>query len=324
MQAKRPVAAVAAALTMMLGACGGDDGGGGAQPSAEERVKVAVGVIPIADVAPLYLGIERGFFEDEGLDVEFQPVQGGAAAVPAVLANELQFAFGNSISLLQAQARDIEFRIVTEGVQGGESDEDSTNGIMVAKGSDISEPNDLAGKTVAVNTLNGLGEVTVKASLEGNGVDVSGIKFLEIPFPEMTPALERGAVDAAWHTEPFISQLLAAGGRKILDPFVETMPRLTPAQYFGARQYLDENPEVEAAFARAMNKSLDYAQAHEGEVRAAIPRYSEIPPEAADRMPLPYWTSDLNEESVRRLAELAGKYGVLEGEPDVDAILPKD
>jgi NitT/TauT family transport system substrate-binding protein len=220
MQAKRPVAAVAAALTMMLGACGGDDGGGGAQPSAEERVKVAVGVIPIADVAPLYLGIERGFFEDEGLDVEFQPVQGGAAAVPAVLANELQFAFGNSISLLQAQARDIEFRIVTEGVQGGESDEDSTNGIMVAKGSDISEPNDLAGKTVAVNTLNGLGEVTVKASLEGNGVDVSGIKFLEIPFPEMTPALERGAVDAAWHTEPFISQLLAAGGRKILDPFV--------------------------------------------------------------------------------------------------------
>jgi NitT/TauT family transport system substrate-binding protein len=317
------VAAVAAALTMWLGACGGDDGGGGAQPSAEEPVKVTVGVIPIADVAPLYLGIEKGFFEDESLDVDFQAVQGGAAAVPAVLAGELQFAFGNSISLLQAQERGIEFRIVTEGVQGGESDEDSTNGIMVAKGSDIREPGDLAGKTVAVNTLNGLGEVTVKASLENNGVDVSGLKFLEIPFPEMTPALERGAVDAAWHTEPFISELLASGGRKILDPFVETMPRLTPAQYFGATEYLDENPEVEAAFARAMNKSLDYARGHEAEVRASIPKYSEIPPEVADKMPLPYWTSDLNEESIQELAELARKYGVLEEEPDVDAILPK-
>jgi NitT/TauT family transport system substrate-binding protein len=324
MRATRSVAAIALAIALPLAACGGGDDEGGAEPSAAEPTKVAVGVIPIADVAPLYLGIEKGFFEEEGLEVEFQPVQGGAAAVPAVVANELQFAFGNSISLLQAQERGIDFRIVTEGVQGGESDADSTNGIVVPEGSDIRTAADLAGKTIAVNTLDNLGEVTVKASLENNGVDVSGIKFLEVPFPDMNAALDSGSADAAWHTEPFISQLLAASGRKILDPFVETMPRLTPAQYFGAVQYLDENPEVEDAFAAAMNRSLDYAREHEAEVRAAIPMYSEIPPEVAAEMPLPYWTSDLNEESVRELAELGRKYGVIEGDPDVDAILPSD
>jgi len=307
-------------IALLAGCGGGDDE---AEKSAEGRTKLVVGVIPIADVAPLYLGIEKGFFRDERLDVEPQPIQGGAAAVPSVMANEFQIAFGNSISLLQAQQRNLQLRIVTEGVQGGKSDKDSTNGMMVPKGSDVREASDLEGKTIAVNTLDNLGEVTVKSSLESQGADVSDLKFVEVPFPEMNTALGRDGVAAAWHVEPFISQLTAEGGRKLFDPFVETHPRLTPAQYFGSAKFLDKNPEVEESFRRAMNKSLDYAQTHEAEVRKLIPEYSEIPAPVAEKIPLPYWTSDLNEDSVRELATLAEKYGVLEGEVDVDAILPK-
>ena len=314
-------AAVTMAVVALLAGCGG--GGDTAEKSAEGRTKLVVGVIPIADVAPLYLGVDKGFFRAEKLDVEARPIQGGAAAVPSVLANEFQIAFGNSISLLQAQQRGIKLRIVTEGVQAGKSDADSTNGMMVAKDSAVREAADLEGKTIAVNTLNNLGEVTVKASLEKQGADVSKLKFVEVPFPEMNTALERGSVAAAWHVEPFISQLSAAGGRKLFDPFVETHPRLTPAQYFGSVKFLDKNPEIEARFRRAMNKSLDYAQSHEAEVRKLIPEYSEIPAPVAKKMPLPYWTSELNEDSVRELATLAEKYGVLKGEVDVDAILPK-
>jgi NitT/TauT family transport system substrate-binding protein len=321
MRAAVALVAVTVATALALPGCGGGDGGG-AKPSTDKPTKVVVGVIPIADVAPINMGIEHGFFRREGLEVEAKPIQGGAAAVPGVVSNELQFAFGNSISLQQARERDIELRIVTEGVQAGRSEKDSSNGLMVAKDSDVRRPQDLAGKTIAVNTLNNLGDVTVKASLEGEGVDVSQLKFVEVPFPEMNAALERGSVDAAWHVEPFISQLEASGGRKLLDPFVAITPRLTPAQYFGSVEYLDKNPEVEKAFRRAMNRSLDYARAHEAEVRRAIPKYSEIPAAVAKRMPLPYWTSDLNEESIRKLSGLARKYGALKEEPDPDAILP--
>jgi NitT/TauT family transport system substrate-binding protein len=314
-------AAVVLVSIALLAGCGG--GGEEAEQSEEGRTKLVVGVIPIADVVPLYLGMEKGFFRAEDLDVEARPIQGGAAAVPSVVSNEFQLAFGNSISLLQAQQRDLKLRIVTEGVQAGSSEKDSTNGMMVPKGSDVREATDLEGKTIAVNTLDNLGEVTVKASLEKQGADVSTLKFTEVPFPEMNAALGRNSVATAWHVEPFISQLLGEGGRKLFDPFVEIHPRLTPAQYFGAAKFLDANPEVEEGFRRAMNKSLDYAQSHEAEVRKAIPEYTEIPPEVAAKMPLPYWTSDLNEDSVRELTTLAEKYGVLEGEVDVDAILPK-
>src|SRR5688500_18059927 len=76
------------------GACGGDG----------DLDTVRVGVVPIADVAPLYLGREKGFFADEGLDVEPQPATGGAAITPAVVDGDLEFGFSNTISLLIAAA----------------------------------------------------------------------------------------------------------------------------------------------------------------------------------------------------------------------------
>jgi NitT/TauT family transport system substrate-binding protein len=299
--------------------CGGDDGG--VEESEGGRSEITVGVIPIADVAPAYLGIDKGFFRDEGLDVKLQPIEGGAAVIPAVAQGDVQFAFGNAVSLAFAQQRGIELQYVTEGVQGGASEEDSTNGLIVHKASDIRGPQDLAGKTFAVNTLNSLGEVTVKTALEKEGVDVSDLKFVEVPFPDMIPALERRQFDVAWATEPFISAALAAGHRKILDPMVATHPRLTLAAYFGATDFIEQNPEVVAKFKRAMNRSLDYAAAHEQETREAIKRNTEIPPEVVDKMPLPHWTSELNTASIRALLQQCEKYGYFDEEIDVDAIL---
>jgi NitT/TauT family transport system substrate-binding protein len=306
-------------LLVTVAGCGGDDEG--VPESNGGRSQITVGVIPIADVAPAYLGIDKGFFREEGLDVTLQPIEGGAAVIPAVAKGDVQFAFGNAVSLAFAQQRGIDFQYVTEGVQGGASSKDSTNGLIVHKDSGIRTPQDLAGKTFAVNTLNSLGEVTIKTALEKEGVDISGLEFVEVPFPDMIPALERGQFDVAWATEPFISAALAAGHRKILDPMVATHPRLTLAAYFASTEFVEQNPEVVASFERAMNRSLDYARAHEAEAREAIKRNTEIPPDVVDRMPLPHWTSDLNAESIRVLLEQCAKYGYFDEQIDVEAIL---
>jgi NitT/TauT family transport system substrate-binding protein len=319
----RKMLAVLVPLVVLLIAAGCGDDDGGVEESEGGRSKVVLGVIPIADVAPAYLGIDKGFFREEGLDVELQPIEGGAAVIPAVTKGDVQFAFGNAVSLAFAQQRGIDFQYVTEGVQGGSSEKDSTNGLIVAKNSDIKTPQDLAGKTFAVNTLNSLGEVTIKTALDKEGVETSGLKFVEVPFPDMIPALEEGQIDVAWATEPFISGALAAGHRKILDPMVATHPRLTLAAYFGSTEFIEENPELVEKFKRAMNRSLDYAAQNEQEAREAIKSNTEIPPEVVDKMPLPYWTSDLNEESIRFLLAQCEKYGYFDEEIDVDAILGK-
>jgi NitT/TauT family transport system substrate-binding protein len=316
--------AVAPLLAALAVACGDDDGGGGAQNGDGGPAEVIVGVIPIADVAPAWLGAEKGFFRDEDIDVSFRLIAGGAEVVPQVLRGDVQFAFGNPVSLAFAQQRGLELRYATEGVQGGSSKKDATNGLVVHKESDIRSVEDLAGKTFAVNVLNSLGEVTIRTALEKEGVDVSGLEFVEVPFPDMLPALERRQFDVAWLPEPFVSQALAAGHRNLLDPMVATYPRLTLSGYFGSSQFFEENADLVERFQRAMNRSLDYAAAHENEARQAIAENTEIPPPVVEKMPLPHWTSDLNEESIRFLIGQAEKYDYFDEDIDVEALLPPD
>jgi ABC-type nitrate/sulfonate/bicarbonate transport system substrate-binding protein len=65
-------------------ACGGGDngGGGGGSTQAAKPTTLNVGVIPIADVAPLYLGMKKGFFAQQKLTIKPKPAEGGAAITP--------------------------------------------------------------------------------------------------------------------------------------------------------------------------------------------------------------------------------------------------
>jgi NitT/TauT family transport system substrate-binding protein len=311
-------AVIVLALVVLAG-CGGEED---AAPTREQPTTVTVGVLPIADMAPLYLGIEKGFFREQGLEVETQVAQGGAAIVPAVVSGDFQFGFGNNVSLMIARAKGLPLKIVTEGVQGAPDEESWANGLLVAEDSPIRSVEDLAGRTFAVTTLKNNAEVTIKATLEKAGVDVSDLKFVEVPFPEMNTAVARGRADVAWQAEPFVTIGEQQGMRNIVDPMWATAPNLSIATYFGAEPYLAENPEVAKGFAAAMRRSLDYAADHPDEARAIIPTYSEIKGELLEQIQLANWSSELNVSSIEQTAELARKYGVLEEDLDLQALLP--
>ena len=217
-------------------------------------------MIPIADVAPLYLGMKKGFFKDEQLTIEPQLAEGGAAITPAVLSGDFQIGFSNTISLLIAASKDLPIQIISQGVLAGKDRSEAWADLLVLKDGPIKEPSDLEGKTIAVNTLNNICEVTIKASLEKDGVAVDQLEFAEVPFPDMNAALEQGRVDAACVVEPFVSQGKAGKARGI-DPFyIRTAPDLTVATYFTSTQYAEENADVVDRFVSAMNRSLEYAQ----------------------------------------------------------------
>jgi NitT/TauT family transport system substrate-binding protein len=312
---------VALACGLGIAACGDDDDGGGGNGGGGGPETLNVGVIPIADVAPLYLGIDKGFFEDEQLTIKPQLAEGGAAITPAVVSGDFQIGFSNTISLLIAASQDLPVEIIAQGVLGGTSEEEAWADLLVLKDGPIKEPKDLEGKTIAVNTLKNICEVTIKASLEQDGVAVDTLEFTEVPFPDMNAALEAGRVDAACVVEPFVSQGKAGKARGI-DPFyVRTAPDLTVATYFTSTQYAEQNPDVIERFVRAMNKSLEYAQSNPDEVRDILLDYTEIPPEAAEAIKLPVWRTDLNEPTIEKLAELSEKYGLIEEQPDIDELI---
>src|SRR5882757_2769438 len=88
-----------AIMTVSVTACGGSSG----SPSVSTSTKpdnVKVGVIPIIDVAPVYLGKQQGFFSKRNIELTMELAQGGAAIVPAVVSGQYQFGFSNVVSLM--------------------------------------------------------------------------------------------------------------------------------------------------------------------------------------------------------------------------------
>jgi NitT/TauT family transport system substrate-binding protein len=313
---------LALACAAGIAACGDDEGNGGGGGGAEAGpTTLKVGVIPIADVAPLYLGMKKGFFEEQQLKIEPQLAEGGAAITPAVVSGDFQIGFSNTISLLIAASQDLPVQIISQGVLGGESEEEAWADLLVLKDGPIKDAKDLEGKTIAVNTLKNICEVTIKASLEKEGVAVDSLKFAEVPFPDMNAALEGGRVDGACVVEPFVSQGKAGKARGI-DPFyVRTAPDLTVATYFTSTRYAEQNPDVVDRFVDAMNRSLTYAQENPDEVREVLLDYTEIPPEAAKQIKLPIWRPDLNEPTIELLSDLSVKYGLIEEQPDLGELI---
>jgi len=316
---------IAAALAMA--GCGDDDdssGGGGGGGETAEQTTLRVGVIPIADVAPLYLGVKEGFFEDQGLTIEPQLAEGGAAITPAVLSGDFQIGFSNTVSLLIAASKDLPVTIISQGVLGGKTADEAWADLLVLKDGPIKAPKDLEGKTIAVNTLSNVCEVTIKASLADMGVDIETLKFTEVPFPDMNAALEANRVDGACVVEPFVSQGLA-GKAKGIDPFyVNTAPDLTVATYFTSKQYASENPEIVQKFVTAMEQSLEFAQSNPDAVREVLGEYTEIPPEVAQNIKLPQWRADLTTDTIERLSALSLEYGLIEEQPDLNELIAQE
>jgi NitT/TauT family transport system substrate-binding protein len=318
--------AVLAVAALAVAACGGGDNGGGntgggSSSQAAKPATLNVGVIPIADVAPLYLGIRKGFFKEQNLTIKPKLAEGGAAITPAVLSGNFQIGFSNTISLLIAASKGLPVQAISQGVLGGTDKKQAWADLLVLKNGPIKTAKDLEGKTIAVNTLKNICEVTIKASLQKEGVDVSTLKFIEVPFPDMNAALDSKRVDGACVVEPFVSQGKAGKARGI-DPFyINTAPDLTVAMYFTSKQYAEKNPEIVDRFVKAINKSLDYAQSHPDEVRSVLSSYTPIPAEAAQKIKLPVWRSDLKTDTISRLSQLSKQYGLIDKEPDLNSLI---
>jgi NitT/TauT family transport system substrate-binding protein len=297
------------AVALALTACGGGGGGSETDTAATsggklEKTDITVGALPIPDVAPLQIGIQRGLFKEEGLNVKMQPVQSSVHAVPALQAGTIDVSlFNYTTAFVQEEKQPGQFKIIADSFQAAPN----TFVVMVPPDSELKGLQDLKGKTVAVPGLKAVGQLLVEANLKTVGIDATrdGVKFVEMQFPVMPQALKTKQVDAAFMVEPFISaSQKELGARKLADTITGPTADFPIAGWAATSDWIKKYPNTLAAFQRAMVKAQGIAAGDRKAVEQVLPTYTKIPPAVASVITLGTFPTSLNETRIQRVADI--------------------
>ncbi|GIF64018.1 sulfonate ABC transporter substrate-binding protein [Asanoa ishikariensis] len=313
------VAVVAVALA---GCTDSDSPPAAAQSGGDQLRQVRVAALPITETAALWGGIKAGIFAKHGLQVEVLPAQGGAQAIPALINGDIDFAIGQPFGPFRADVQDLGV-VVIGNYASSYATGDDINAVVASAKSGIKRPAEFAGRRVAVNSLGAAGDVTIMAAVEKDGGDPKTIKFVEVAFPDAPAQLAAGNIDAAWVPEPFVTQLRSRGDTFVVAPYQATVPGLATLTTIATKKRLDSDADLVADFSAAMKESLQWAQdpANEPALRQSIKDNLKLPEAVADSVKLPAFGWEVDRASLEALATLAGKYGVLDRQPNLDRLI---
>jgi NitT/TauT family transport system substrate-binding protein len=305
---------VLAVLASVLSGCG-EAGKPGNRP---EMSTVTVGTLPIVDSASLYIAMKKGYFSEEGLEVRVKTLPGGAAAVPGLANNELQFAIGNYVSFFTAQASGtLDVKLVADAYQA----KPGIFLIMVEGDSPIRRPLDLAGKKIAVNTRNNVVELTARSVLSTAGVDVRTLTFVPMPFPEMAGALTSGTVDAAYMVEPYVTESEKnLGALPVIDAASGPTAQMPIAGWVTSATLAKEMPNTIRAFQRAILKGQADA-ADRVEVERVLSEYLDIDALTISLVTLGTWPTTLEITRIQRVIDLMSASGQLTKPLDIRSMI---
>lgn len=316
-------AAAATALVLTLSACGNGEPD---QSTADngELTPIEVGVIPIGDVASIYVGQQEGIFEDHGIDLTLTQAQGGAAIVPGVQSGDLDFGYSNVTSLVISRAQGLPLKAVATGPQTTGSPDEDFSAVMVDPDSGIESITDLEGQRVAVNTLNNIFDSVISEGLEQAGGDPNQVEFVELAFPDMVPQLEAGNVDAISAVDPFAVVGDEAGLERIYGPFSEPVEDLSIGAYFTTEQQIAENPELVERFTAAMKDSQAFSEENPEIVREVIAEYTTTEPEILEKTTLPRFPQDHHRDSLQHIIDISDRIGLIDEPIEVEDLLTDD
>ncbi|MCU6747981.1 MULTISPECIES: ABC transporter substrate-binding protein [Lachnospiraceae] len=200
--------------------------------------------------APLYMAQEKGYFKEEGLNVEFY-YAAAADIVTNVASGNVDFGFPNADAVVAAKSKGIPVKVAHTTYQEG------LGAIIFGADSGIKEPADLKGKTVAVTSLGSANYFQLQAALESAGLTVDDVKVEVIGTGAILNSLTEGQVDAIVFSKLRTIELNNAGyeAEEILcDQFLPSFGNVV----ITSEELSNKEPEVIEGFTKALTKGIEY------------------------------------------------------------------
>lgn len=187
------VTAVVLAVTVGVGAASAAD---------KQKVVIATDFVPHGMHAGLFLAKHKGWFDQDGLDVEIQDGKGSATTIQQVAAGQLDIGFAQLGAMAPAISNGVPVISIMGFVRGGD------NGLMVPADSGWNTLKDVKGKKIAVPA----GSATAAffdAFLKAGGVSRSDFTIVNLDTSALIAAYTSGGVDAAVSTVAYFAPIVA-------------------------------------------------------------------------------------------------------------------
>lgn len=330
--ARRAAIPVLAMLALFIGF--GAEKQAVAQSAAPVKLDFAGSVTWFGQV-PVMVAVDKGFFKEQGLDVEIQVILNSGDRIAALTAGSVAFSNLGRVAVIAEMARGNQSFYYFANID----DSPGNEGCWARPG--FASFGDLKGKKVAANTS---AEITMNGLLRTAGMSAKDIQFVNLPPNEMAGALAKGDVDAACVWQPLLDGLKqAAPGGKLLgtdmdtDTYKKYGTMASPDIVIISRKLVDEHPDQAKKLAAAMFKGADFAIKNPEETAKTVAHYFKKTPEEvlASMKTFKYFGLEgwqdhmkLHERQMQELADWLYDTNKIDNKPDVSkwmsvSFLPK-
>ncbi len=273
---------LAAAMMLSLAACGGNDnqGGGtadngkdGADQNSQETITLNVAYMPnYGSLWSVMTAIEKGYFEEEGIEVKLTEFQDGPNIISAMESGSIDIGYiGQGAHKLCIEGNATIFAL-----------SHISNGDAVIGGPGVTSIEDLAGKTVAYSSGTSSQDI-LELALSSAGMTMDDIQATDMAAENIPTAIISGSVDAAATWSPGTLTILdeVEGAAKLCDNMTFKDTTVSLASWICTPSYAEDNRDTLVKFTRALFKGMDYA---------ADENYEEVAQWVADQTATDYDT----------------------------------
>ena len=272
--------------------------------------KLRVAMPTLDPTAEVFYGVDMGFFDKAGIDIEMVPLTNGAAIVAAVASGTIDIGVGNTLTVESAYKKGgLPITVIAPGAASENSA--PSNVLLVLKTSPLKTAADLNGKVIGVSPLRAIGDVATSAWIDKNGGDSSTVKYIEVPFPQAEAVLAQGRADAAFCSEPFITQAKATT-RIFANTFSAIGDGFLVTAFFAAKPWAQANAPLVARFSAVIRQIGAWANKNPDASADILAKYAKIDPAIVKASVRSRFATTLTAAQFQPTIDASAKYKLLD------------
>ena len=210
--------------------------------------------------APMYVAIEEGYFEEEGINLELTTGFGADKVMSAMVAGEADIGFMGSESSIYLYNEGA----VDYAVNFAQLTQRAGNFLVARENTTSFSWADLIGKEVIGGRPGGMPEMVLEYILKLNNIDPEkDISLVQnIDFGNTSGAFAGGTGDYTVEFEPSATALEQQGAGYVVASLGVDSGYVPYTAFCANKSYLEANPEIIQSFTNAIQKGMNYVNSH--------------------------------------------------------------